>query len=233
MGFKWLPQWRKLSCGPSWLWNRPVRPPLNLHNYENGIIWSSQHLKRHLRASHDTYRCEKWILGPSQQWNRDLHSSENGFIWSSQHLNRCPRALHDLYSCEKWICGTKFMAVKDMCTSSTGPAQCTAVKRVYLIFPALKQASMIITQPLQFWKLNFKTFKVLKQACTSNIGPTQLWKWLYLSFMLQMDIHKLHMTSNKMETKLWTFMTVIQICTTSSQAAWQWKQLCLIFPAIK
>ena len=106
MGFKWLPQWRKLSCGPSWLWNRPVRPPLNLHSYENGIIWSSQHLKRHLRASHDTYRCEKWILGPSQQWNRDLHSSENGFIWSSQHLNRCPRALHDLYSCEKWICGT-------------------------------------------------------------------------------------------------------------------------------
>ena len=75
---------------------------------------------------------------------------------------------------------SNFMAVKEVCTSSTWPAQCTAVKRVYVSFPALKPSSMIITQLLQLWKLNFRIFKVLKQACTTSTTPQWEWKWLYL-----------------------------------------------------
>ena len=44
-------------------------------------------------------------------------------------------------------------------------------KRLYLIFPALKQVSTSITQPLQLSKLNCSKFLVPKHACTPYTGP--------------------------------------------------------------
>ena len=55
-------------------------------------------------------------------------------------------------------------------------------KRPYLIFPALKEESTSITQPLQLSKLNFVTFLVQEHTRTTSTGPPQEWKWIYLIF---------------------------------------------------
>ena len=129
---------------------------------------------------------------PVQPWH-DLDDSENGFIWSSQHWNMSLWASKNLYRWWNWTLKT-FLVVKGTCITSTTVTTallhlsklnfstflvpkhiCTTFtrpprkwKRLYRIFPALKQESTSIAQPLQWWKLWFRTFLVLKDACTTS-----------------------------------------------------------------
>ena len=120
-------------------------------------------------------------------------------------------------------------------TQHTTPVQLPRQwKRLYLIFPALKQESISIALPLQLSKLNFSTFLVPKYASMTSTGPPWHWKLLYLIF----PALKYESTSIVQPLQLWNlnFSTLLvskHACTTSTGPPRQWKRHYLSFPAPK
>ena len=121
-----------------------------------------------------------------------------------------------------------FLVPKHDWTTSTGPPQ--QWKRLYLIFPVLKQQSTSIEQPLQLWKLGFRTFLVSYNIyscgnCTGGhswywdtpVQPPQQWKQLYLIF----PALKHESTSIVQPLQLWKldfriFLVMKDACRTST-----------------
>ena len=83
------------------------------------------------------------------------------FFLSSHRWNRSLQASKKLYRCGNWILRHSWLW-----KTPVQPAWWW--QWLYLIFPALKQESTSIAQPLQLWKLGFRTFLVLKDACTTS-----------------------------------------------------------------
>ena len=103
-------------------------------------------------------------------------------------------------------------------------------KRLYLIFPALKQVSTSITQPIQLSKLNRSKFLVPKHACTPYTGPPRKWnKFIWSSKRWNRSPQASH---HLYSHRSWsTFLVPKHACTThhdsendSIWASQQWKR---------
>ena len=136
----------------------------NLHDNQNGFIWSSQHWNRCLRAAKNLYRCGNWTLRHSWSWKTPVQPPRWWqcfyliFPALKQEFTRITQPLH----LSKLNLSTLLLPKHD-CTTSTEPLR--KWKWHYLIFQVLKQETTSIVQPLQLWKLGFRTDILGTETC--------------------------------------------------------------------
>ena len=115
-----------------------------------------------------------WFQNLHAQTPQDLQDSESIFIWPYKDWNRS----HEHCTTSTVVETELYLIPCSEARLYAGPPR--QWKRLYLIFPALKQEFTSIAQPLQLSKLNFNTFLVSKHDCTTSTGPPQPWKQLHL-----------------------------------------------------
>ena len=165
--------------------------------------------------------------------------------------------LSDLPSIETWIhkhritstvVETKFQNIPGSKPPTTGPPR--QLKRLHPVFPALKQESTSISQPLHLCKLNFSTFLAPKHVRTSSTTlktafsylpsiktgvyehrNTSALKWAYVSFTgLPRQWEHLHLNYRPLNQASTSIAWCLQLWKLNFRT---WKLNCSTFQASK